>query len=86
MTNKIRSASWCCSLLAAICLVLGAIAAPVGNVRADDPPIFEAGYCPKNKVCTTDGMCSGICAVGFCGCFFDDNCPNSPKCCDCTGY
>jgi len=86
MKNKIGSASTCCSLFAALLLVLGAIASPLGNARADDP-IYTAIFCPIHRGCTTqNNPCSGWCITNN-GCYclpHDADCPTGfTTCCDC---
>ncbi len=55
MNRLLKSSSWCFSLLAVLCLVLGLLAMPTAMVRGDEPagPLFTCGGYGANG-CTWD--------------------------------
>ena len=43
MARLLNATGYVSSVLAAVCLVLALVAAPIGEARADDPPPTESG-------------------------------------------
>ena len=54
MARLLNTTGYFASILAAVCLILALVAAPIGQARADDPPPGGVGEEPAIPVCAPD--------------------------------
>jgi len=90
MARLLNATGYFSSILAAVCLVLALVAAPIGEARADEPVLNAPAECftPGFVQCTTNNspeLCTRVTCAG------DDRCkciwgfqPGRPEGCYCV--